>query len=70
MHKKLAYFFLKFRLQVLDSRSLEVAYVKLDGENVKYQIEDANFLGEKIIVCVGERKAGDKLYAFFLFISF
>ncbi|VDN24719.1 unnamed protein product, partial [Gongylonema pulchrum] len=35
---------------ILDSRSLEIQDAKLDGETVKYQIENAGVLGEKIVV--------------------
>uniref|UniRef100_A0A0N5ASU4 Leuk-A4-hydro_C domain-containing protein n=1 Tax=Syphacia muris TaxID=451379 RepID=A0A0N5ASU4_9BILA len=50
---------------VLDSRGLEIKSVKIDGKLVKYSIEDVVVLGEKIIVDVGQRKAGDKFVVVF-----
>uniref|UniRef100_A0A915PXM7 Peptidase M1 leukotriene A4 hydrolase/aminopeptidase C-terminal domain-containing protein n=1 Tax=Setaria digitata TaxID=48799 RepID=A0A915PXM7_9BILA len=46
---------------ILDSRSLQIMSIKLDDKVLNYRVESASVLGDKIIIDVGKRKAGDKL---------
>ncbi|KAM3720883.1 Aminopeptidase ltah-1.1 [Dirofilaria immitis] len=45
---------------ILDSRSLEIISIKSNDEIVSYRVENADILGEKIIISIGKRKDGDK----------
>lgn len=40
---------------------MELTSIKLDNDFVDYRVENADILGEKIIIDVGKRKDGDKL---------